>query len=284
MKYFIFTAFSLLILIGCNTRNSSNIDMKVPNPQADVAFLEEAPQVAGENINNNDAEEPVKADKQINKIIKEATISFEVDDYSSARKGVDSLVNRWGGYISKEDESRTNYRVSNTMTIRVGSENFDNLVNAIGMLPKRIESKSVNMLDVTEEYIDIEARLKTKREMEQRYYEILKKAKNIDEVLKVENEIRQLREEIESREGRLKYLRDRVAYSTITLYFYQQLEYKYVPDKETGFFTRLIKALDKGWKGLLSFIIGLFYIWPMFLLLTVGYFSYKVYRRKKTNK
>lgn len=68
---------------------------------------------------------------------------------------------------------------------------------------------------------------------------------------------------------------------------YQVLEYKYKPKTEVNFFSRFYKALDKGWKGLLSFIIGIVHIWPLLLLVTVGliiYFRLEKRRGKSSNK
>ena len=72
-----------------------------------------------------------------------------------------------------------------------------------------MQRKNVSVQDVTEEYLDIEARLKTKKEVEARYIEILKsKTKTVEDVLKAEEQIRIIREEIEAREGRLNYLKN----------------------------------------------------------------------------
>ena len=222
--------------------------------------------------------------KRPDKIIKEAAIKFEVDNYKKAKKEIDSLVFRWGAYISKEDERYSAYQVTNTLIIRVLSKNFEKLLDAIGSTSKKIDYKTVNSIDVTEEYVDMEARLKTKREVEKRYYEILNRANTIEDILKVENEIRTIREEIEATEGRLKYLGDRVAYSTITLTLYQQLEYKYRPEKETRFFTRLYRALDKGWRGLLTFIIAIIHIWPLIVAIGIAWILLVRYRKRKRTK
>ena len=64
---------------------------------------------------------------------------------------------------------------------------------------------------------------------------------------------------------------------------YQIVEYKYKPQKQTGFFTRVYKALDKGWKGLLSFIVALLHIWPVIILIATGWYIYIRYEKKKNN-
>ena len=135
--------------------------------------------------------------------------------------------------------------------------------------------------DVTEEFVDIEARLRTKKEVEKRYLEILSKAATIKDILLVEEQLRVIREEIEAREGRLKYLQNQVSYSTINLEMYQKLTF------EPGFkfFSKIWKALKGGWKGLLNVLVGLVYIWPL-LIIGVGVFIWIRRRisRKKESK
>ncbi|MFH2096460.1 MAG: DUF4349 domain-containing protein, partial [Bacteroidota bacterium] len=81
------------------------------------------------------------------------------------------------------------------------------------------------------------------------------------------DKIRVIREEIEAKEGRLKFLQDQVAYSTITVEIKQYFE----SDKnEPGFFEEVGDALGTGWEGFLAIIVGLLYLWPLWLFLAVG--------------
>ena len=100
---------------------------------------------------------------------------------------------------------------------------------------------------MTEEFIDIEQRLKNKKEVQRRYIEILQnKAKTVEDVLAAEDKIRIIQEEIESREGRLRYLKDNIALSTINIEMYQELEQGEAEIVyEKGFFVRKrIKSLE----------------------------------------
>jgi hypothetical protein len=277
VKYF------LIILIACSCQSRHGRDSATTDFAKEG--LSSTPAEPAEMLEESADIEKYNADykiKQPDKIIKEADIKFEVDDYIESRKKLQDIINKWGAYISKEDERYTNFQITNTITIRVLSKNFEKLINDIGTVSAKVDYKTINAYDVTEEYIDIESRLKTKREVEKRYYEILRKAYKIDEILEVENEIRKIREEIEAAEGRLKYLNDRVSYSTVTLTIYQQAQYKYRPEHRTDFFERFYKGLDKGWKGLLSFIIGLAHIWP--LLLAMGIAAYFIIRYLKKER
>lgn len=213
------------------------------------------------------------------KIIKTADISIEVKDFIKARIALSNLLKKHHAYYSDERQNNYDYETSSTITIRLKSESFDSLLNEISSLAYKTNTKEIHVTDVTEEFIDVMARLKNKKQVEQQYLELLKRAYTIDEILKVNEHLRVLREEIESKEGRLKYLENQVSYSTINLYIYQKREQAY-----TGFFEKLIEGLEGGWKGILTFIIGLTYIWPLILLIAGSvWIILKRTKKKKKN-
>ncbi|MDR2691715.1 MAG: DUF4349 domain-containing protein [Dysgonamonadaceae bacterium] len=99
---------------------------------------------------------------------------------------------------------------------------FELLLDRIAQNAKKLDSKNITVSDLTEEFIDIEARIKTKKELENRYKELLKQANKVEEIVAIEKEIGNLRTDIESIEGRLKYLKDKVSYSTLNVVFYER--------------------------------------------------------------
>ncbi|MEZ4883692.1 MAG: DUF4349 domain-containing protein [Chitinophagales bacterium] len=201
------------------------------------------------------------------KIIKDASIRYRVEDYKEARKTIDEAIAAVEAYITLEDESKSGYSWENNLVIRVSSEKFDNLLEALEKIAIYTDHKRINAKDVTAEYIDIEARLNNRKQVEKRFQEILQQAKNIKEILDVENEIRKIREEIDAAEGRLKYLRDQVSYSTINLTYYEQLDYEAAPER--SYFTKISKAIGEGWDGFLEFTIAIMYAWPFWIVLGV---------------
>ena len=170
------------------------------------------------------------------------------------------------------------------MTIRIPAQNFEKFISILEKGSGKLKYKNISARDVTEEFIDIEARLKTKKEVEKRYRQLLSKAKNIKEILEVEEKLRVLREEIESREGRLKYLKKQVAFSTVYLQITQKLDYKYEPTKEKSFLQRLFKSLDKGWKGLIIFLLFMFRIWPLIIIGLIAVYYIRIVRKKRKQK
>lgn len=219
------------------------------------------------------------------KIIKKAQVGYQVDDYAAEMDRVRGLVSKYEGYISSENAECSNYKQGNSLIIRLPSDGLDPFMDELTNGPKRLDYKRVTAQDVTEEFVDIQARLKTKREVEARFREILGKAKTIEEILEVENQLRGIREEIEAKEGRLKYLENLVGLSTVDLDFYQNLDYKYIPENNPGFWARMAKSLDGGWNGLLNLMIGLTNLWPFWLVLGVLlYFMRRYLKRVKVKK
>ena len=153
--------------------------------------------------------------------------------------------------------------MTNKMSIRIPSNQFDNFISSIENDVNNFVEKRIEVIDVTEEYIDVSARMKTKKELELHYYDLLKQTKNVTEILQVEEQLNIVRSEIESAEGRLKYLKDKVNMSTIHLSFYE------TTSAPVGFFGQIGKSFVAGWKGMLYFILGLITAWPIVLIVLI---------------
>lgn len=209
------------------------------------------------------------------KVIKEGNIRFETDDVSKTQTEIKKIVSELGGHIGNENSFNYEGGIEYTITVRVPEDKFNLLVDKISSLAVKIDSKNINASDVTEEYIDVEARIKTKKEIEARYAELLKKASRVDEILNIEREMGNLRAEIESLEGRMNYLRNRISLSTLNITFYEKVSAPF------GFFSKVKQALHNGWQALLWFIIILISLWPFIILTLIILFAILKYKKKK---
>lgn len=209
------------------------------------------------------------------KIIKTGEIRIKVDDYRKSMEEAVRIVSVCNGTISDQNEVADDYRISNDLVIRVANKEFDRLMEGLGGMQGGIEVKRINSEDVTAEFVDIEARLRTKKEIERRYVSLLERAVKIPDILEVEEKIRVIREEIEAKEGQLRYLGDRVSFSTIHLNLHK--EYEYTPVHRPGFGNKLVGAFRSGWSGLLGFLLGLAHLWPVIII--AGVTGPMVYRR-----
>src|SRR5690606_33897713 len=114
---------------------------------------------------------------------------------------------------------------------------------------------------------DLEARLRARRAVAERLTELLARADTVEEILAVQTQLAQVQEEIASAEGQLRYLRNQVALSTITLTIFEE--------SATGvasgspFFTRIGDAFAVGWEGVQELAVGLVALWPLWALLAL---------------
>jgi hypothetical protein len=198
------------------------------------------------------------------KLIKNGTLNFEVEDIVQAKSEVTKISTAVNAYVSSEDQTNFDDRVQYNQIIRVPASHFEELVTKIEALAIKIENKNINSQDVTEEFIDIEARLKTKKDLENRYREILKQAKTVAEIISIESQIANVRGEIESMEGRLNFLKSQVSLSTLTLTYYEKVGTNF------GFVSKFSQSLSSGWDNLLSFLVGLASVWPFLIILGSG--------------
>lgn len=200
------------------------------------------------------------------KIIRNGNLTIESKDLKSSRTRLDTLVGFHSGYISSESFNDQEDQLSYNITCRVPAEKFDLFIKGVESGPDKIISKSVNANDVTEQYYDVKIRLENERQVETRYLELLSQARTVKDILDIEEKLGKVRQEIESKEGRLRYLDDRVGYSTLTIWIYQKKDRKYEPDEREGFGQRLKKSLHKGWQGLVDFILFFLRIWPLWVV------------------
>lgn len=142
-----------------------------------------------------------------------ANLGLEVWNVSNAVDDVVALVKAGGGYVS---DTRGDGIRSASMTLKVPAKAFDGAVAGLESLGE-VQHKSVSGRDVTEEYVDVEARLKNKIVLRDRLQKLLEKAVEVKDVLAIETELNRVQGEIESMQARITKLKGQVDYSTIDL-------------------------------------------------------------------
>ena len=217
------------------------------------------------------------------KIIKNGELLYSVTDYNDARKKMNAIVARYHGYIIEEKESRSDLSWEVKVDIKVPSQNFDSCLEALAGTANKLGEKKVSATDVTAEYIDVASRMKAKKEVELRYLDILKQAKTVEGILKVEEQLKIIREEIEASQGRLQYIDHNVAMSTISLSFYQTFATS--TPQGPGFFSRIFFSVKDGWNDLLAFVVGVVQMWPGIVAVVAGVLVIRRFvRRRKRRK
>lgn len=221
---------------------------------------------------------PDKIEFQNRKLIRDGEVSFKTTNVEKTTAHLHQAIRQVKGYVARESSNEYSGRIEYYFTIRLPSENFDTLIALISKDVDKFDFKNVSVTDVSEEYIDVESRIKTKKDLMARYRELLQRATKVDEILNIEKEIGNLQTEIESAEGRMRYLNDRISMSTLNVTFYKEKSTAF------GFSERFINALSNGWNAFLAFVIGVVNLWVFVLVAILVLLFVKRLRRKKRHE
>lgn len=262
----------LVFLLGCSN-GSSNKDYSADSSMAGMEIAEEAKmsQLA-----------PSSSPEELEqKIIKTARLAFETKDVEATHKKILQLASQYNGLVQSDNSGKDYNRIFKNLTVRIPSENFQQFVDGISEGVAYFDQKDISRQDVSEEFIDLEARLKAKRTLEERYLELLEKANNVKEMLEIELELSNIREEIEAKQGRLQYLQSQVSMSTVNVEFYKTTA-------ETGitesYGQKMKNAFQGGWNGISVFFLGVLYLWPLFLVAIIIIVVIRIFLKSRKKK
>jgi hypothetical protein len=207
------------------------------------------------------------------KIIYNAWISLEVQDIDITIKKIQIIAEEFEGYISdmsiSKKEAKTGYII-----IRVPQINFYLAIERIEKLGE-VKNKNIKSEDVTEQYIDLKARLENAQKEEKILLDFLNKAINVKDMLEIEKELSRIREQIEYYTGQLKYLESRIDYSTITIELSEPRPPAPLPEVDWD------ATIKTGIKYLLNIIQGLIIlIFIIIPFIIIGIPTYYIYRKK----
>jgi len=215
------------------------------------------------------------------KIIKTATLTVEIKDFKAYHKSLKEKIRLYGGYTAQEDQIQDDFKIENRIVIKVPVDQFENNIFSITENTENLLEKKINAQDVSAEYVDTRSRIEAKRQVRQRYSELLKQAKNMEEVLQVQSVINEIQEEIESASGRMEYLGHSSVFSTINLCFYQVLKPQATNVESPAYGTKIVKAFKTGWRWVADLFVGLITVWPLFMFGIILLFLLKKFKRIK---
>ena len=146
------------------------------------------------------------------KLIKNGYIQLNVTSLDETDSKIEAWTKKYGGYISTSNLFDSGCRY----TVQIPAEMFDEAMNSVAEFGK-VRNRTVNVRDVTDQFYDLQGRLETKKILQEKYNQYLKKADNMKDLLEVERELNDVISEIESMEGQMKRLNHQISYSTIEL-------------------------------------------------------------------
>jgi hypothetical protein len=222
-------------------------------------------------IKQQPAAPPVANPDWDKKIIKTADLNVEVKNFRTFSDRLRQNVKRSGGYIAQEQQTQSLSAIENSVSIKVPVDQFEDLLGEMASDSDRLVEKKISSEDVTTQIVDTRSRLETKKEVRERYLELLRQAKSMKDILAVQDVINGVQEEMDAAAGRIAYLGHSAAFSTINLKFYQVLDATVKDDPSPTFWHKLRDSVNEGWNWMSSLVLGLTSIWPLFLLGGLGW-------------
>lgn len=264
----------LFVFMMACSQGSSNKSYEGGSSMSDLEIAEEIP--TAQQL----TPPPPPLNKE-QKIIKTARLAFETKDVEATHKKILQLASQYKGLVQNDNSGKDYNRIYKNLTVRIPTENFQQFIDGISEGVAYFDQKDISRQDVSEEFVDLEARLKAKRVLEERYLELLKKANKVEEMLQIERELSNIREEIEAKQGRLQYLQSQVSMSTVNIEFYKTTA-------ETGitqsYGQKMKNALQGGWNGISVFFLGILYLWPLFLVAIIVVIILRIFLKKRKPK
>lgn len=161
------------------------------------------------------APEPVPSvENYERKLVKTGNLTVQVTDLSQVEERLEKWCTGLGGYVSYSSSDET----SSYYTVKIPSHLFDSALETAGTFGQ-VKNRNVSVSDVSEQYYDLQTRLQTKKVLQKNLTSYLERADNLTDILKIEKELNNVTGEIESMEGQMKRLTDRIDFSTLSIMF-----------------------------------------------------------------
>jgi hypothetical protein len=297
-------ALLLLVFTACQHHKKAEVSSAIVNKMSDTMSYNNAGTLepAGNSEDQfkvadqkqeekkNEPQGPAQKQPVINpdwdkKIVKTATIAVETEDYQQYNEVLKVGVKQLGGYIAMEEQTESDYKIENTLLIKIPVDKFDEAINKLVTGKEKTIARKITSDDVTTEVVDVKSRMEAKRQVRQRYLDLLKQARNMEEILQVQSEINEIQVEIESAAARVEYLTNSAAYSTIHLNFSQIINPSAKNHPEPSFGLRIVDSFKNGLTWVGELMILLITLWPAVLIITLiwlGIRKYKPFAVKKS--
>jgi Domain of unknown function (DUF4349) len=223
------------------------------------------------------------------KVIQNAEMTIETDKPTEGQQKIGVIAEKHGGFVviseSKHNEAASQNVASTevNVVVRVPAQNFQATIDEIRAVGGRILHEKSSGQDVTEEYIDLEARIRTKKALEAQFLEIMKQAHKISDAMEVQTQLAEVRTEIERLEGRRRFLENQSALSTINITLHTPTPI--VAAATRGFFYDLKAAFGNGvdigsgiFLGVIQFVIVMIPV--MLFIVAPAWLVFKWLRRR----
>lgn len=281
-----------MLITGCSTNDSTLVE-EDQGSSSEIAQYNTEEAIDMEQPSDDDSEESTEEsslDISDRMIIHRANLTVNVKDIEESKQKVEKKVKEYEGYIVDsamyvDDEEH----VSGHLTVRIPEKHFQQFLTDAEEEAAEVVERNVSGQDVTEEYVDIESRLKSKQAVEARLLEFMEDAEKTEDLLKISNDLAKVQEEIEVLVGQQKYLDNQTSFSTIEIFMNEtrvvipELDNKSFDtwEQTKKQFAVSTNSILRAISGLTVFIFGNLPVIAIFLL--IGGIIYSTVRRKKRN-
>ncbi|MDS9471144.1 DUF4349 domain-containing protein [Sporosarcina pasteurii] len=295
---FLFSGFLLITACSASESKKDHIefsDSEVGSNEMAVVESESTAYESDEHVEesaDSSTEMPQSANDipAVRMIIHKAFLQFQVADFEKAQLNIERKVTKYNGYIVESNvyhaEDKT---ISGNIMLRIPEKHFQSFLTDAEGEATDILQRNVTGEDVTEHYVDLEARLKSKRVLEERLLTFMEQAEKTEDLLKISSDLAVVQEEIEVIVGKMKYLENQTALSTVEIHLFENRIV--IPDidskgldtweKTKKQFTTSINYLLAFASSLVVFFVGNF---PILLLLLVIISGVYFFIRRKINR
>lgn len=276
---------TLILSAGCAAKQTSisSPAMPIPSPMPPPPAAEAPPGMANDNFRTGSSPGGTVDYSQDRKIIKTGQITLEVADIAKAMEDVAAIADELRGYVVSSNRYGNQDRNSGVVTIRVPANRFGEAFIKLRNRAIKVPNESTNSQDVTEEYTDLQAKLHNLEATETQFLVLLEKATTVEDILKVQKELSNVRGEIDQIKGRIQYLDRTTDMSLIQV----DLQETKTIGKDGWSALEILKSAVDGLIGfgkvLLSIIIWLVIFIPLWIIIGIIVFLV-IRRRRKTKK
>lgn len=268
-------------------REAGNVDAKNVAGLADESAG--APKQAGGGFTSN--ESSMNPDTLDRKLIYHANMTMEVKDYARTQSEIRDMVALAGGYVLQFSDNQSLHELGGSFTLKIPANGFFSFIQELEKLKPISLQRNMQGQDVTEEYVDLSARLKAKQVVEARLMSFMEKATKADDLVKFSDQLGNVQVEIEQLKGRMRYIDQSVAYSTVELRLYQRLK----DQPETLKPQEVSPVLERAWDAMKAsghfvyeMLVGLIVLvsgaLPVLVLLVVISVPFAVWYRNRSRK
>ena len=211
-------------------------------------------------------------------VIYNAQLSLEANDVQGTLQKIRALAEGYGGYVASSSRSTYGAQGRADIAIRVPKDKFQAAIQQIETYGKVLDEGTTSE-DITQQYIDLKARVNNMQRQEERLREILDMAKTVDEILRVESELERVRGEIDSLQGQINYLEGNVEMSLITVTLTEPAPPFTPPGMDWG------ETLEIAISGLFTVIRGMIIVVVSLIpVVIVAVPIYYLYKRRKQQR